>query len=366
MQPDNAIVKNIRIITGVLILLGAIFSVAGALGENPSRMWQIYLVNFLLWSGIAQAGAVFSAALELTNAGWGQRMRQVAESLISFLPVSLVLLLVMLLGTKHIFPWVEKVAISESKQMYLNVTGLFIREFVGMGLLTVLSFIFIKKRRAADAGNGLRPGKLAVVLALVYVIVYTLISFDFIMSLSPHWYSTIMGAHIFTSCFYTGLAVVTIIAVFGRWHLFPKDFMSDRDFHDLGKLTFGFALFWMSLLWSQYLVIWYGNLPEETEFLHLRFMEAPWMHVTWAFILLAFIIPFVILMNRRGKTNQIVSGIVGLLILIGSFLHLFVLVVPSLNPHHLDFGLTEIFISLGFLGLFILSHDFGLKKVGIE
>jgi len=141
---------------------------------------------------------------------------------------------------------------------------------------------------------------------------------------------------------------------------------SDCDFHDLGKLTFGFSLFWMSLLWSQYLVIWFGNLPEETEFLYLRLNEQPWSSITWLFIWLAFIIPFVILMNRRGKTNQIVSGIVGLLIVVGSFLHFFILVVPSLHPHHLYFGFTEILITLGFLGLFILSHDIGLKRVPIQ
>jgi len=328
-------------------------------------MWQIFLVNFLLWTGIAQSGAVFSAALELTNGGWGQRMRQVAESFISFLPVSLVLLIILFFGSRHIFPWFSQIELHGSKTSYLNLPFLIARNLIGMGLLTVLSYLFIKKRRAAEATNGERPRGMAVALVLVYVFVYTIIAFDFVMSLSPHWYSTIMGMHIFTSCFYTGLAMVTITAVFGRWHLFPKNFMSNHDFHDIGKLTFGFALFWMSLLWSQYLVIWYGNIPEETEFLYLRMNEQPWATVTWLFIFLAFVVPFVILMNRRGKTNQIVSGIVGLLILVGSFIHFYVLVAPSLHPHHLYFGLSEILISLGFLGIFILSHDFGLKKLPI-
>ncbi|MBN1349637.1 hypothetical protein JXJ21_09525 [candidate division KSB1 bacterium] len=363
---QNTKIKTIRIAAILFLGLGTIFGLIGALGDNPSRMWQLYLVNFLLWTGIAQSGSVFSATLEITNARWGKPMQKVAESLISFLPVSLLLLIIMLAGAEHIFPWLSKIHIGESKKIYLNLPFLFARNLIGMGLLTVLSFIFIKKRRQADEKGTTRPHALAVFLLLSYVVVYTIIAFDFVMSLSPHWYSTIMGMHIFTSCFYTGLAVITIIAVFGRWHLFPNNFMSDGDFHDIGKLTFGFALFWMSLLWSQYLVIWYGNIPEETEFLHLRFNEQPWATLTWMFIFLAFVIPFIILMNRKGKTNQIVSGTVGFLILIGSYIHFMVLVIPSLNPHHLTYGLSEILISVGFVGLFILSHDIGLKRFAIK
>jgi len=175
-----------------------------------------------------------------------------------------------------------------------------------------------------------------------------------------------MGMHFFTACFYTGLAVILISAVFGKWHLFPIDFMKEKDFHDIGKLVFGFSIFWMSLLWSQFLVIWYGNLPEETEFLHLRLMEQPWETITWTVIILGFIVPLIILLNKRGKTNQYVAGVVGLLILIGSYFHIYILVVPSLTPHHFYFGWPEIFISLGFLGLFILAQHFRLKKEPIK
>jgi hypothetical protein len=366
MNPENPILKNIRYIVMAFILIAIIFIILGALNEHPTRMWQIYLVNFLLWTGIAQGGVIFSAALELTNARWGDKMRQVAESLVYFLPVSLILLLVMLLGTDHIFPWISKVEISESKQIYLNVPFLFGRSFFGLGLLTILSLVFVKKRRLADEGKIERPRKWAVGLVISYAFIYTFISYDFVMSLSPHWYSTIMGMHFFTACFYTAVAVVLVSAVFGKWHLFPIDFMKDKDFHDIGKLVFGFSIFWMSLLWSQFLVIWYGNLPEETEFLHLRLMEQPWETFTWTVIILGFIVPLIILLNKRVKTNQYISGVVGLLIFIGSYFHMYILVVPSLSPHYFYFGFTEIFISLGFLGLFILMQELRLRKLPIK
>lgn len=366
MKENNSIITYIKFAGIILLIAGIVFVIMGALGEHPVRMWQIYLVNFLLWTGIAQAGAIFSAILELTNARWGKPMQQVAESLIAFLPASFILLLLMLFGTDHIFPWVSKVTIPEAKKIYLNLPFLFGRNVIGFAILTLLSFLFILKRRKADSAETERPRKLATILLLTYAIVYTIVAFDFIMSLSPHWYSTIMGMHFFTACFYTGLAVIIIAAVFGRWHLFPTNFMSQSDFHDIGKLTFGFSIFWMSLLWSQFLVIWYGNLPEETEFLHIRFFEQPWETMTWLVIFLAFIIPFIIMMNRKGKTIQIVAGIVGFLILIGSFLHMYVLIVPSLSPHHLYLGVNELIISAGFLGLFILCHDIGLKLFPIE
>jgi len=366
MKQDNVLLKNIRIFVAVFIIAGIVFIVTGSLGENPIRMWQIYLVNFLLWTGIAQAGAVFSAALELTNARWGVRMRQVAESLVAFLPVSMILLIGLVFGAKYIFPWVTHVEISEAKKLYLNLPFLFGRSFIGMGLLTILSLVFVNKRRHAEKTGGERPKALAVLLVILYAFIYTFISYDFIMSLSPHWYSTIMGMHFFGACFYTGIAVIVISAVFGKWHLFPTDFMTQKDFHDIGKLLFGFAIFWMSLLWSQFLVIWYGNVPEETEFLHLRFFEQPWKSMTWTVIILGFFVPLVILLNKRGKITQLVSGIVGFLILIGSYFHIYILVVPSLNPHHLYWGVSELFISLAFLGLFILSQDIWLKKLPVK
>lgn len=366
MNQDNFILKNSRLIVLAFILLGSLFTVIGALSANPTRMWQIYLVNFLLWTGIAQSGAVFSAALELTNATWGARMRQVAESMVFFLPFSLILLLLMIFGADYIFPWLSKVNISETKKIYLNLPFLFGRNFIGLTALTILSFAFVNRRRMADQKKNERPRSLAVVLLLAYVVVYTIISYDFIMSLSPHWYSTIMGMHFFTACFYTGIAMILFTAVFGRWRLFPENFMQDNDFHDLGKLVFGFAIFWMSLLWSQFLIIWYGNLPEETEFLQLRLFEEPWRTISWLVIVFGFITPLVILLNKRGKLNQWVAGSVASLILIGSFFHLFVLIVPSLMPHHFTFGLMEVFVTLGFLGLFVLAQDIRLRKIPIR
>ena len=158
MNPENPILKNIRYIVMAFILIAIIFIILGALNEHPTRMWQIYLVNFLLWTGIAQGGVIFSAALELTNARWGDKMRQVAESLVYFLPVSLILLLVMLLGTDHIFPWISKVEISASKQIYLNVPFLFGRSLIGLGLLTILSLLFVNAIRSPRRRRRFPPG----------------------------------------------------------------------------------------------------------------------------------------------------------------------------------------------------------------
>ena len=366
MDKKALLPKNIRIVLLIILLLGIGFAISGAFGAQQQRMWQIYLVNFLFWVGIAQAGVIFSAILEVTNARWGQQMRQVAESFVFFLPISLILLLTMLLGTHYLFPWSSDVVIPEAKKAYLNIQGLFLRNIFGLGLLTVVSFIFIKNRSVADKEGGARPQPLSVIVLILYAIVYTFVAFDFIMSLAPHWYSTIMGMHFFISCFYAGLAVVLLMAVFGKTGLFQTDFLSKHDFHDMGKVIFGVAIFWMSFLWSQFLVIWYGNIPEETEFLHLRFFEQPWKDVTWTVLALSFFLPFLILMNKKGKTNALISGIVGFLILIGLFLHMYILIVPSLTPNHFYFGITELAITGGFLSLFMLCQDFGLRRTIAE
>ena len=365
MENVTFVSNKIRVTVIFIVLFGAVALSIGSMGEQPGRIWLIYLINFLFWTGIAQSGIIFSAILEITNATWGRQVRTVAESTIYFLPASLILLVIMLLGSGFIFPWSAEVILPEAKRAYLNIPFLFIRNILGLTAMTIVSFVFVKRRRAADENSiqGERPRPLSVALLLLYALTYTIVAFDFVMSLSPHWYSTIMGMHFFISCFYAGLAILLVAAALGKLRLFPMDFMSKSDFHDLGKVAFGTSIFWMSFLWSQFLVIWYGNIPEETHFLYLRFFEQPWETVTWLVLALSFFAPFILLINKKVKTSSITSGLVGVLIFSGLFLHMYVLVAPSLSPHHFYFGPLEWCLTLGYLGIFMLCQEYGIRKI---
>jgi Ni/Fe-hydrogenase subunit HybB-like protein len=178
------------------------------------------------------------------------------------------------------------------------------------------------------------------------------------MALDPSWYSTLFGAYFFVSSFYLGLAAIAILAVLAQRRLGLEEQIGRRQFHDLGKLLFGFCLVTGNFFWSQFVVIWYGNLPEETAYLILRGYEMPWAPLTWTILIVSFIIPFLLLLSRRVKESPRILLPIALVILIGMWIERYILVVPSLwHQAGLPFGWIELLITGGFLAAVALSYS---------
>ncbi len=368
----KAISSRVLGICGIFVILGIIFFVVGALGNEPQRAWQIFLVNFLYFIGIAQGMVVFASALQLTNAKWGRPVIRFAELGAYFLPLSLVFLVILYFGRTHIFPWIEHPI--PAKASWLNAAFLFSRDFLGFLILAVLSILFLKTSVRADAlaimrkennyeKTSSRLSRLAPIIAILFAFIYSLIAFDLIMSLDPHWYSTLFGAYFFIASFYTGMAALVVILVFARKQLGLEEYIGAQQFHDLGKLLFGFCVVAGDFFYSQFLVIWYGNLPEETEYVILRIQEAPWSAISYIVLFGAFAIPFVLMLSRQLKRNPKTMMGIAVMILIGVWLEKFLLVVPSIwHQHSLPLGVGEIFISLGFLAGFIITFVFAVHR----
>jgi hypothetical protein len=154
---------------------------------------------------------------------------------------------------------------------------------------------------------------------------------------------------------YIGLAVLAIVAAVTRHHLGLQTILTPDQFHDLGKLIFGFCILWTYLFWSQYLPIWYGNIPEETGFVLLRTREQPWMTVSWTVLTLNFLIPFPVLLSQRVKRIPAALAVVCMLIVVGMWLERYILVVPSLwQEMTLPLGLIELCILAGFFAGYTL------------
>jgi Ni/Fe-hydrogenase subunit HybB-like protein len=193
-------------------------------------------------------------------------------------------------------------------------------------------------------------------LGILYAFVLSLLAFDFIMSLDPHWYSTLFGAYYFIGSFYTALAALVILTAAIRSTPGMEHYLSDRLLHDLGKLLFGFCCMTGYLFYVQFLVIWYGNLPEETRYIILRIRTSPWEPLAWAVLVLIFIIPFVTLLSRKIKSRPGIMALLGSLILIGMWLERYLLIAPSLMKGRISSpGMTEVLISAGFLGAMALT-----------
>jgi hypothetical protein len=192
------------------------------------------------------------------------------------------------------------------------------------------------------------------VIVIVYTLVYSLVAFDFIMSLEPHWYSTLFGVYYFTTNLYMGLAGITVFVIVLSYVFDLEGYIGESHFHDLGKLIFAFCLIALDFFWSQYLVIWFGNIPEETSFLTVRINEPTWLPYTMAVLVSCFVLPFLVLLGRGMKTSRGLLLPVAALVVGSVWLERFVLVVPSLwHGESVPLGWPELAISLSFLCGFV-------------
>jgi hypothetical protein len=241
--------------------------------------------------------------------------------------------------------------------------------------MAIASYAFLRASRREDgrawtvavSDIELPPHSIRVIAPLVgvlYVFIYSLLAFDLIMSLAPVWRSTLFGWFFFAGCFLSAVTAMALVAANLRGRLGEHNlFTNEIVMHDLGKLVFAFSIFWVYLLFAQYIVIWYGDLPVETFFIVQRVHHMPWRPLSIACLVLIWLIPFIVLMSVRAKKNPVVLGTVASLLLIGIWLERYVLIVPSLSLDAVPFGLIQLFISFGFLGAFLLCSIPGLNLV---
>jgi hypothetical protein len=358
----------------VLLLIGVGGFIAALLIGPSRRLWEAWLVNFLFFNGIAQGGIVCSAAFYLTQARWaGSTPYRMAEAFIRYLPVGFVLFWGIFFGRLWIFPWILQP--SPKQQMWLNAPFLFARDGIALFLMTALSLWFVHYSRRAEAAAWARRfdsidmppvavRRIAPAIGIMYCLVYSLLAFDLIMSLSPKWHSTLFGWWYFATDFWSAAVAMGLMAVIFRRLLGPDTTVSAPEtLHDIGKMIFAFSIFWMYTGFAQYLVIWYGDIPAETFFIVVRFWHHPWRFLSWSAPILIWVIPFFFLLGVRPKRTPAVLGTVSLLGLLGVWILNYILVVPSLSPNRLPFGWIELTITAGFLGIFLLCALPGLKLV---
>jgi hypothetical protein len=358
----------------VLLVIGIVGFILALIIGRSQRVWEIWLVNFLYFNGIAQGGIVCSASFYLTQARWaGSTHYRMAEAFSLYLAIGFLLFWGIFIGRLSIFPWI--IHPSPKQQLWLNVPFLFARDGIALLLMTIVSLWFVSLSRRDEAHAwasrfseiDMPPvaiRRLAPAVAILYCAVYSLLAFDLIMSLSPKWHSTLFGWWYFATDFWSAAVAMALMAVGFRRLFGPGTSASAPGvLHDLGKLIFAFSIFWIYTGFAQYLVIWYGDIPTETFFIVQRFWHAPWTLLSWSAVILIWVIPFLVLLGVRPKRTPAILGTVAILGLLGVWILDFILVVPSLSRDHLPFGWIEVTITAGFLGIFLLCAVPGLKRV---
>ena len=374
-----------------LAALGLILFVRSLLAGPAlaDRAWQLFHVNWIYFTGLSAGGVAFAAVQKITNAKWSGMIIRFAEALVAFLPVSLVgLVLIFTVGYESIYGPMQ-VALHElqhSKAVWLSHDFMFARLGVGLLALTFLGWklvwadikpdMYAVQRIASDerrvrferwtrgydhssataVAQENRIHRLAPGYAVLYAYVFTLVAFDCIMALQPHWFSNLLGGWIFMGAFLSAHMLLALLMIYGSRHLGVADLVSPKQRHDLGKLCFGFSVFWTYLMWAQFLVIWYGNLPEETGFVFAR-LWGHWLPIGVAVLWGMFIIPFFGLLGVRPKKSKVFFCFFATDSLVALWLERYLLVMPSVSVlpgpmfHRHELGPT-----LMFAGLFLLSY----------
>ncbi|MBA3645012.1 MAG: hypothetical protein H0W63_02420 [Gemmatimonadaceae bacterium] len=379
---DRVSSRTLRLTCIVLAAIGTLIFLIGAFTGND-RAWRALLFNWLYFTTISSAGVMFVAVQRITTARWSRSIIRFLEGYVAFLPVAFVLLLVILLGRHHIFWWSNVVSEIPEKRVYLKPSFVFLRTISALAIIVALSLWYIYTSVRLDVGlapeagagwaRGLRErmrrgyrderreihsthslqGKLAVWLGFAFVYGWISLAWDLSMSLDPHFQSTMYGWWVFMGGWVAALASFTIITMAWRKYLNRYDLITERHFHDLGKLCFAFTAFWGYLTFGQYLVIWYGNLGEETHWMRLRLIH-PWMGLTLATVAMMFVIPFFGLLSRAAKVYLPTMVIFALSTVFGLWFHRYLEVYPSVYGTAVagvPFGLWEIGIGVGYLGI---------------
>jgi len=324
----------------------------------------------------------------ITTARWSRPVIRFLEGYVAFLPVAfLFLVLSLTLGAGHIFPWTHELPPAPEKQFWLRQSFVTLRALIWFGLITALSLWLIYTTVRLDVGilpeagsawaRGLRDrmrrafgeerrelhsthsrqGKIAVALVIVFGFGWIALLYDLSMALDMHFFSTLYGWWGFMTGWLGALFSFSLLVMWYRRYLNARDLITENHLHDLGKLCFAFTAFWGYLTFSQFLIIWYGNLAEETNFFRLRLI-APWKQITFSVVMLVFFAPFFGLISRAAKVYLPTFILFAVSGLVGIWLQRYIEVYPSLygRPAGTPFGIWEIGTLLLYAGVWGLCY----------
>lgn len=379
IPPPKEYPRNLLIVLWTFIAIGIVSLVAALAGLSSPRIWISYLINLCFWSGLAQAGIAFSAAYRLTNGRWGETIRRVAEGFVLFTPLSALLFLATFAGREHLWPWITEPI--EAKAAWLNEPFFFARvtlyylilsilgiRYVSISVRPDVGFLkergFIPQSRIIDwlTGNwkghdieleirNARLTKFVPLFLVAFAVLSTFTGFDVVMSLDPHWYSTLYGWLYMVHAFDAGVAGTIIVAILARRHFNLRENVSTSQFYDVSRLLMGLCMLCGGFYWGQYLTIWYGNLGEEIERLIVRFDHSPWPPFQWAVIILLYLFPIAVFLSRSIKERPRALFAIASLILIANWFYQFIEIAPAVwSDHSVPLGIPELAVTLGFVG----------------
>ena len=355
--------------------------------ETPGwkkRLFSSLWMNNVFFAGMGIIGLFFVAIQYAAQAGWSVGVKRIGIAMGNWIPIAGVLMLILWFVTHHdIFHWTHASLYHEGKDFdpiihkkapffFWPLAGgtfpiFFIFRMVLFFGVWYWFFIMIRKNMAAEDIQATTSfWKKNVVLSTVFLIFFgvssSIAAWDWVMSIDTHWFSTMFGWYVFASWWVTGLAVITLIAVYLKEAGYLK-IVNSNHLHDLGKFMFAFSIFWTYIWFSQFMLIYYANIPEETVYFFERMKNSPYSWIFYLNLIMNFVLPFLLLMTRDAKRQMSTLKLVCPIIIVGHWFDFFNMVTPGVVQHDGGVGFMEIGLGLIFISLFLLVVLSNLTKL---
>ena len=363
--------SNVSKIGMALFGIGLILGVA-AFFVDHSRAVYNYLIAFTFMISIG-VGALFLIALEyIVGADWSVPIRRVVEFFAATIPLLAILVIPLLFNIGELFHWSHPEAVAEdeilnAKAPYLNVSFFIIRVFILIGLWSLFYFFFIRNSKKQDTTKDQNLTTINIRLSAIFIPIFaitlTISAIDWLMSIEPHWFSTIIGVYFFAGTVIAALAAVTLATVLLKENGYLHPAMTNDHLFSLGALLFAFVNFWGYIAFSQYMLIWYADLPEET-FWFMQKWEGSWAIFSIGLIIIKFLVPYIVLVSQPSKMDPKKLKFISVWLLFAHLYDLFWFVMPEMEELSggYSFSWIDLVFPIAAVGLIILVFNMKAKN----
>jgi len=376
MKEQITVSRNFKIITLLLIAIGAGSFIVGLLTDHRLTWAHYLIVNYYFFS-LAMGGTFFFVIQKISQSGWSSAFQRIPEAMMSYIPFAAIFFLILFFGVNDIYHWSHKEAVAldplmQHKSAFLNFPFFFARIIIYFILWIIFIWILRKISLKEDRYN---PEDLKGIMFLfakselyskififILAITFSMSAFDWMMSIDVHWYSAIFALKNLVAAFLHGVSILTLIVfILHKLGYFP--FLNKFHLHDFSRYIFMLSIVWGYFWFAQFMIIWYGNIPEETAYFFVRWQNG-WKIMFFLEIGLNWAVPFLVLLPVKTSRNMTAIIIVIILLIIGQYIELYLQVIPG-TTGVLKFGLIAAGIFIGYAGLFALIVATALSKAKI-
>ncbi len=347
----------------IFMFIGFVTFISG-LFLDSQRVWFSFLVSSLFVLFLSLGGLFFTSIQHVSKAGWSVNIRRIMEGFGAYIPIGCIAALFLVLSGDQLYVWfnsseVAKDSLLVHKSSYLNPIFFIVRLLVFSAIWIVfyklLTQLSLNQDKTGDESLTSKSVSYSIAFLALFTLSFTFFTVDTLMSLEPHWFSTVFGVYAFAGLFQSFLAaLILFIIYFRRKGYLKKELVNANHLHDLGKFLFGFTIFWAYIAFSQYMLVWYANLPEEAVY-YLHRSQYDWLWVSLALIVFKFIVPFIYLLPRWVKRDESSLIVVSVLILVMQYVDIYWMVYPNYDSKDIHFGFIEVGVFIGFIGLFLYT-----------